>query len=420
MKKNLLIIFIVPLTLALCGCGGSPTKPTHDEEFNFCWEALSLFFIYQERLPADPNVYATPADLYKSVNDAYTRYFDPTQALQLKQLLTTRTGGIGIRVDTARGRYVVQQVFKNSPGERAGLHVGDTLMKAGTISLSGLSRSDFSLVMQGDLGTQLTLEVKRLDATLTIKVILGEYLAPSVFTDTLDSVTAYILLTEFSDSTENPLGSSAEFSDALDKTAWAKYTVLDLRDNPGGDLQQCLGIVSQFVPKDTAIIKQKRRDYNDATGTATTIDTVMKATAGQKALHRTFAVLVDSMTASASEVLVSCLKERRASNVKIIGGLTYGKGSGWTMFDTQKKGLVTITLLLITPMVNLSYNHIGIVPDISIGPGSDAEQIALNEIHGGGLGKTMGYFSRLTRIRALRAEMRPRFWYPMCVVKSGR
>jgi C-terminal peptidase prc len=381
---------------------------------------LSLFLIYQERLPPDPNVYATPSDLYKSVNDAYTRYFDPAQALQLKQLLTTRTGGIGIWADTAGGRYFVKQVFKNSPGERAGLQVGDTLMKAGTISLSGLSRNDFSTVLQGDLGTQLTLEVKRLDATLTIKVILGEYLAPSVFTDTLDSATAYILLTEFSDSTENPLGSSAEFSDALDKTAWAKYTVLDLRENPGGDLQQCLGIVSQFVPKDTAIIKQKMRVYDDATTTATTVDTVMKAIIGQKALHRTFAVLVDSMTASASEVLVSCLKERRASSVKIIGGLTYGKGSGWTMFDTPKQALVTITLLLITPIFNLPYNHIGIVPDIPIGPGADAERIALSEIHGGGLGKTMANSSRFARIRALRVEVRPRFWYPMCVVKSGR
>ncbi len=416
MKKKLSLLSVLVL---LIGCG--PTQPVHDYEFNYCWEALRLFFIYQERLPQDPYVYVTPAELYQSVNDPYTCYFNPVEAPYLLQALTTRVGGIGILLDTAGGRYYIKQVFLNSPGEHAGLRAADTLIRADTTNLTGLTRDQASEACSGTIGDTLRLDIKRLDSAITVTVILGEYLAPSVFVDTVDSASsiAYILLTMFSDSTVHPAGSAGEFSEALDKTAWAKYTILDLRHNPGGQLEQCQSIVSQFVPKNTSIINMKERMYNETNGSARTLDTLLAAGDGQKAISRIFAVIVDDYTASASEVLVSCLKERRSSDIRIFGQKTYGKGSGWGLFMTPKNGIATVTMLLLTPLVNPSYNHVGIDPDVPVDTTLDAEQIALTGIHNGDLGK-IRLSAHLGRSNALRAMVMPRVWFPMCVVKPYR
>jgi carboxyl-terminal processing protease len=415
MKKKLFVLCCLPVMLTLMQCG--PTQPGHDNEFEFCWEALYYFFIYQERLPEDPYVYSTPTALYASVYDPYTRYFTPTEAPYLLEALSTQSYNIGLWLDTANGQYFIKQVFPTSPGATGGLHDHDTLINANSTALSGLPDSQITEILSGDIGDTIRLDIKRQNTPLSITIVLAGYKAPSVLTDSIDANIAYLLLTIFSDSTINPNGSCAEFSDALDKTAWAKYTVLDLRHCPGGELEQCQKIVSQFVPENTQIIKMQERYYDEVSKTIYTRNSVLTAVIGQKALNRIFAVLVDDYTASASEILVSCLKERRAVDTKIFGQQTYGKGSGWMFFITPKKGIATVTGLLLTPLVNPSYNHIGIVPDVVVDTTANAEQIALADINNGALGKQPAYARYMFRSNMLHRALVPRFWYPQCVVK---
>jgi carboxyl-terminal processing protease len=417
---------VITGTLAvLIGCTPTkplqPAQPTDADEYEFCWEALSALFIYQERLPSNPNLYSNPVELYASVNDRYTNYYDPVWAEYIYKMLSSTTGGVGIRIDTASGQYYIKDVFQNSPGEKAGLKTGDTLIMVGSTSLTGISRDSLTSLLEGNIGDHRAIQVKRTTGLVTITVTIGEYLAPSVFTETIDSSTAYILLTMFSDSTLNPNGSAAEFSDALDKTAWAKYTVLDLRHNLGGAVTQCIGISSQFIPKDSMIIMTKSREYDSVVRKDFFTESGgLKAIAGQKALTRKFAVLVDDSTASASEILVSCLKDYRSATVKIIGQKTFGKGSGWALVPTPKNGIATITCMLQFPIHGPDYNHIGIIPDSTIPSGADAEKVALGFINGGALGKVLANSNAADRIHDLRAAFMPKNRIPMCVIKPNR
>jgi carboxyl-terminal processing protease len=420
MKKKYIIpivSLVSALVLSNCVNPSSSASATDKNEFDFCWYALSALFIYQERLPVNPYVYATPAELYQSVNDTYTRYWNPAEATSLLASLTTQAGGIGIFIDSVAAGYRVKQVFKNSPGEKAGLLAGDTIEKANGRSVAGVPYDSLSRYLGGNLGDSMSLLVNRNGALLTIRVVLGTYFAPSVVIDRLDSTVAYIALRQFSTETVHPLGSAGEFSDALDSTAWAQYTVLDLRGNTGGAVTQCISITSQFVPANTVIITTKERDADSLHPNGTTVYSELDAVAGQKALTRKFEVLVDHYTASASEILVNCLHERRASTVKTIGTLTYGKGSGWAYADTPNKGLVTITALLLLPVIDPVYNHIGITPDIVVDSTTDALTTALSDIGGGGLGKRLAISETANRINRMLDQLPKQSKMPMCIVK---
>jgi carboxyl-terminal processing protease len=426
MKNAFLFFVLLPALILFSGCENAnptvppnsdvPTNPDVQKEFDFCSFALSVFFIFQERLPANPNVYKTPLELYQSVKDPYTRYLNETQAQSLLNGLTTENGGIGILIDSVATGYVIKQVFKKSPGEKAGLLAGDTIQKADGVSLAGISLDSLPNYTGGPLGSTKVLTIMRTTGLVSISVILGTYLAPSVQTDSLDSNTAYIMLTIFSDSTSHPLGSAGEFADALDKTAWARYTLLDIRHNYGGALGQCVSIVSQFVSNTTKIINVKERDLDSLRPNGFTIENYLYAEYGQKAIDRKFYVLVDDYSASASELLVSCLKDRRSQTVKIVGTKTYGKGSGWTYLDTPQNALVTITMMLFTPIFGTGYNLIGITPDIYVDTTKDAKLVALDLIGNGGLGKKSAVVER-RHFEWYRQQLLPKPWVPMCVTR---
>jgi C-terminal peptidase prc len=418
MNKSLALSLTLS-TFLFTGCGifNPPPAPSHDDEFEFCWYALSVLFIFQERLPADPHVYSTPTELYQSVNDPYTRYLTPQQAQSLLGALTTQSSDAGVRIDSAASGYIIREVYQNSPGEKAGLAAGDTIRAVGLTQLAQMTQEQAASLLAGAVGDSARLTLKRMGSFLTVTVVFSTYLAPSVHTDSLDSATAYIALTMFSETTPHALGSAGEFGDALDKTAWARYTVLDLRHNYGGSLYQCVSIVSQFVPESTVIMNTRERTADSLYPTGRTIEDRLLAETGQKAVNRRFFVLVDNYTASASEILVSCLKERRAQSVKIIGTRTFGKGSGWTYRTTPLSAMVTITKMLFTPVTNPVYNLIGITPDIATDSTGDALLTALAQIQAGGLAKKSAAVMACRRIEENRKQYVTKFWYPTCIVK---
>jgi C-terminal peptidase prc len=414
------LLGVLGAVMLLVGCGDEPVRPEQDaaaqQEFTFSWQFLSAFFIYQERLPADPAVYATPAELYTSVHDSFTIYFEPLQAQRLLQALTTETAGLGIMLDSVASGYLVERVHNGSPAQRADLRDGDTILSVDGHSLAGVGFDQAQGWFTFSVGDTVVLSVKRGDAALTVTAIADKYLAPSVVSDSLDSTTAYILLTMFSETTPNALGSAGEMRQALAATAWAQTTVLDLRGNMGGSLDQCHSIASEFLAENTPIIRMHLRQLDTADYTIVEKDSVMCALPGGSALGRRFFVLVDHYTASASEILVSCLKEQRAADATVIGTRTYGKGSGWTYSLTPLRGLVTVTCLLIDPLSAPSYNHVGIDPNVTVPDEADALTLALAQIHGTGVGKRPAAVA-VHRIDRLADQARPKMWLPALTVR---
>jgi carboxyl-terminal processing protease len=416
MKRRSYILLSLTIAAIGIGCFNNPVTPVitdAQKEFNFCWGFLRTMFIYQERLPQNPDIYTDPAALFASVNDRYTHYFEPPQALQLRAALTSQTTGIGVVLDSVANGYAVQHVAAGSPASEAGVKQDDTILTVNDHPLAGIGFDEADEWLTFEVGDVARLHIKRNDTTIDLSAIAATYLAPSVYTDSLDSATAYIMLTMFSAETPHPQGSAGEFHNALVATAWARNTVLDLSRNGGGLLEQCFTIIEEFLPANTPIIKIRyRTTHTDNGPMVTDTNTLMSEKTGLAA-NRSFYVLVSGSTASASEILVSCLKEQRHATVTIIGETTYGKGSGWSMEDTPQEGIVTATSALFDPLTMVSYNHVGIVPDILVQPGEDPLTVALNQISGGTVAKAG---RRTDRMRIVAAQRWPRQWLPVLIV----
>jgi C-terminal peptidase prc len=417
---------MVLIALGLCvnGCllQNQPVSPTaggnQTEEFEFCWWALSVFFIYQDKIPEDPLSYNSPAALYDATGDPYTEYVPPSQAPALQQSLTSRSGGIGIAVDRVESGYVILDVFQNSPGDRAGLREHDTIIAADGQSLAGVESTRLRDYLGGDAGDTKILQILRDGDTLSVTVELGNYYAPTVHVDTLDSALAYIQLGSFSDSTEIEGGSAQEFRNALLRTQWARHTILDLRGNPGGTLSQCVQISSEFVPAGAVIIKTKSREHLSG-WRGTVVESVLVAREGGRALDRPFTVLTDERTASAAEALLSCLRDNRSDDVVIVGERTFGKGSGWYLFDTPEGGLAKLTGMLLTNKADESYNLVGVAPDIAVTDEQNALEVARHRIISDSApAKRLAAAHRMRRIERVRGRYLPAVWAPRLVIDA--
>jgi carboxyl-terminal processing protease len=355
----------------------NPIAYLRDFEFQACWQYLQSFFIFQKYLPSNPLSYVTPKTLYQSVSEPYTLYYNSSEAAGFLSQLTTRSAaGVGIIIDSTQSGYAVKRVIKNSPGEKAGILKGDTIYMINGTSVAGVTYQTFRSQIMGNAGDTRELGLRRAGTTLTITVTLGSFLSPSVFTDSIDSTISYIALTLFSDSTSDSGGTSAELKVALDETAWSAYTILDLRGNGGGLINQCVDVSSQFLPESTGMAQFMQRDIDTTTGTASTIKKTYKTGAAGSARNRKMIILADEYTASASELFITALKSNRS--IKIAGKTTYGKARGQVILGTPSNGLAKITYALITPLTGASYDLIGIEPDYA---SDDALQKATDLAH---------------------------------------
>ncbi len=369
------------LMLLVASCNFRPTdRDLADQQYEFAAECLDAFFIFRDRLPPDIYAFSTPEELYESVHEPYTEYFNREYARMLMaQLSTTHEGGIGIRIDSVSNGYIIKDVFVNSPGESAGLHRLDTIIRVGDTPTTGLAWRSFTDLLQGDIGTDVVLRVKRGGNFMNITVTRGEFASPSVFTDSLDTLVASIILTGFYQETVMDGGTAAEFSAALQKTTWADYTIIDLRDNGGGYIDQCIEIIGELVPGNTPIIKTHERSFDESGERVVEIDSTYHSSGSASAADRKLFILVNGYTASASEIMVSCLMRRQ--DVTVVGATTFGKGRGQIILGGPDSVIAKVTCMTMVPVGEgaVSYDSVGIVPDVA-SDSSDAFDVALDLI----------------------------------------
>jgi carboxyl-terminal processing protease len=402
--RRIVFVILASFSASLFFACSSPTDPRtiqsqrNSQEYLFAAEFLYAFFIFPDSLPKDTFGFPSPQALYASVNEPWTRYFTPDSAREFLAFLTTETGGMGVLLDPVADGFLIKDVFPNSPAQRAGLLKGDTIDSINGKPLAGLNIDEFHALAGGNIGDVKTLHILRNGKGLTLTVTLGTYLAPSVFPDSLDSTTAYIYLSIFLEETNMPGGTAEELDSALALTRWAPYTILDLRHNPGGYLDQCYKICGRFVPDKTPVIRTHEWLQDTVRFTISLVDTVEVSSFPGAELSRKFVVLVDDTTASAAEILTSCIMSNRP-DIKIIGMRTFGKARGQITYPTPDSGLVKVTYSLFMPVNGAPYDMVGIVPDISVPKDSDALVVAQALIAQG-----TGAVKRLASGRASRAS----------------
>lgn len=300
------------------------------EIFDEIYKALDLY--YADTLAADTAIrWAIDGMLMKV--DPFTAYY-PSDDEELKQMATGKYGGIGsiIRFSKKHDRVVIDEPYRDTPSDRAGLKAGDILLTIDGKDVKGMPPSQVTTMLRGESGTTFTLSYQRPGdkKPRTVRITRATIQTPAVpYYGMADSHTGYILLTGFTD------GSARQVRYALEqlRNKGGDKLVLDLRNNPGGAISEAVDIVNLFVPKGQKVVYTKgkqsvaNREYLTTTDP---VDSIMPVI-----------VIVNQNSASASEIVSGSLQDM--DRAVIIGSRTYGKGLVQAVRDMPYRGQMKLT-----------------------------------------------------------------------------
>ncbi len=255
--------------------------------------------------------------------DPYTVYVPEEEQEDFQMMLSNTYGGIGavIYKPDKNGNVMINEPYAGSPAAKAGLVCGDEIETIDGMTTHGLTSQECSDKMRGKPGTQVVFRVKKLrdgaswkaGETIDVTVTRERIALPSVeYVGMLNDSDGYILLTKFTEG----VGQGIRDGYHTLKAQGMKRLVLDLRSNGGGVMSEAVNIVSLFVPKGSVVVTSKGKAKGTVQEYKTTTDPVD--------LEIPIVVLVDSGSASASEIVSGALQD--LDRATIIGTRTYGKG----------------------------------------------------------------------------------------------
>lgn len=282
--------------------------------FNSIVKELDLFYV--DTIDPDKTIReGIDAMLYSL--DPYTEYYPEDDQSELEQMLKNTYGGIGsiITWDAKLKRSVIAEPYEGMPAATSGLKAGDVLMAIDGKDLAGKNNQEVSEMLRGQVGTGFKLTVQRpgTEKTLEFDIVRRSIQLPIIpYYTALDNHVGYINLSTFSG---NP---SKEFKQAfLDlKKKGITSLVIDLRNNGGGLLDEAIEIANFFVPRGKVLVTTKGK-IKQASNTYKTLREPLD-------LDIPLAVLVNSSTASSSEILAGSLQD--LDRAVIVGNRTFGKG----------------------------------------------------------------------------------------------
>ena len=244
--------------------------------------------------------------------DPYTTFFNEQDVLKFKINNTGEYTGIGAVINRKEGKLTIVEPYKDYPADKAGLKAGDVIIKIGDVNLSDF-KEDVGQLLKGAKNAKIEITYLRQGKTLKTELTLNEVALKAVpFFGMSDSKTGYIVLSQFN------VKATTETKAALEslKASGATQIILDLRDNPGGLLNEAVNICNLFVPKGEVIVTTKskiQKHNNTYMTTREPVDTTIP-----------LVVLVNGKSASASEIVAGALQD--LDRAVVVGSRSFGKG----------------------------------------------------------------------------------------------
>ncbi|MFV8357052.1 S41 family peptidase [Flavobacterium sp. XS1P32] len=244
--------------------------------------------------------------------DPYTVYFNEQDVVRFKINNTGEYTGIGALLTRKEDKLIVKEAYKNFPADKAGLKAGDEIIQIGDVVLADF-KEDASQLFKGAKNTKIDIKYIRQGKTNATQIVLDEVEIKSVpFYAKIDDKTGYIVLSHFNKKASN------ETKEALEelKKQGAERIILDVRDNPGGLLNEAVNICNLFVPKNETIVTTKSKIEKHNSTYKTTKDPVDT--------EIPLIILVNGRSASASEIVAGALQD--LDRAVVVGSRSFGKG----------------------------------------------------------------------------------------------
>lgn len=290
--------------------------------------------------------------------DPHSAFLD-AEAFQDLQIGTSgEFGGLGIEVSQEDGFLKVIAPIDDTPAQRAGIRAGDLIIRLDDVSVKGMPLADAIQRMRGKPNTAITLTLVREGARkpLKIKLIREIIQVRSVKGRLLEPGFGYLRITQFQSKTDQNLRQALQEIEQQNKGP-LRGVVLDLRNNPGGVLNGAVDVADEFLDNG-AIVQTKGRGNGS--------DQSFKATPGDLLKGAPLVVLVNSGSASASEIVAGALQDHRRA--LILGERTFGKGSVQTILPLGNGTAVKLTTARYYTPNGRSIQAEGIEPDIKLKP----------------------------------------------------
>lgn len=337
------------------------------------WDNIDKYYVVTSAINHQKMAYAAIDAMVNSLGDTnHSRFETPEQiAEEQKQLQNVPTVGIGVLIaGGGQQPFRIEVIFPNSPASKSNLRVGDTIIAVNGQNVQGKTFTELHDLIAGPANTTVTLTVSRAQAgggtqTLDVAIKRGPYTPPTVESTILPGTTiADISILQFTASTSDDLHKTLQ--EALSQEH-ATGIILDLRDNPGGYLDQAVSVASQFIPSGPSknVLIQKTRDSSQP----------VPVQAGGLATKTPLAVLVNNGSASAAEITAGAIKVDRP-DATIVGETTAGTGTILqTIYLADGSALVLGTGEWLLPNGDSIY-HKGLAPEQTVSLSASAQPLS--------------------------------------------
>lgn len=336
----------------IVSCGVRLSKDASSEE-----KVEALKKLIDEKYMGEVDEDALKEGLYKGyvqgLDDPYSVYYDEEETKELYETTEGEYSGIGavLSQDLKSGVITLVQIYEDSPADKAGLKDEDILTKVGTLDVTGMDLSEVVTYIKGEKGTEVELTVLRGEDAdeVTVTAVRDTVEAQTVEYEMLEDQIGYLAVSEFDSVT---YGQYEEALEALSDQGM-EGLVVDLRNNPGGNLNTVCDMLDLVLPEGTIVYMEdkegKRQTYSS--DDAHQLDVPM-------------AVLVNGNSASASEIYAGAIQDHEAGT--IVGTQTYGKGVVQQIFDLGDGTSVKLTIAEYFTPKGRSINGEGVTPDLEV------------------------------------------------------
>jgi carboxyl-terminal processing protease len=287
--------------------------------------------------------------------DPHSSYMSPKNYRDMQVQTRGEFGGLGIEVTMENGIVKVVSPIDDTPASKAGIQANDLITHLDSEQISGLTLEQAVEKMRGPVNTPITLTVVRKgkDEPFDVKIV-RDFIRINAVKARVEDDIAYVKVTTFNEQTHANL---VKAMDAMKKEIGPKLKgiIIDLRNNPGGLLDQAIAVSDDFLDRGAIVLTKGRN--NEETQRA-------QARPGDSAEGKPIVVLINGGSASASEIVAGALKDHKRAT--IIGTRSFGKGSVQTIIPLGANGAIRLTTARYYTPSNRSIQAKGIDPDIVI------------------------------------------------------